>query len=118
MLKQGRANRLLVCSVDVDAITPAGHKSIEHATAIKVSPQVPLQIENADVDQHVCSLQTSQLLDGRKWQVLQIVGIEERKVQACRIQRIDHPINGRLSSFIVEAGRTAQICNSLAKRVY
>jgi len=63
MLKQARTNRLLIRSIRVNAITPAGHKSIEHAAIVKVSPQVPLQIEDADMNQHVRSLQTGQLCE-------------------------------------------------------
>jgi len=48
---------------------------------------------------------------------LQIVRIQKREVQACRVQGVDNFVDSRLGSLVVEAGSAAQLRNSMAKRL-
>lgn len=86
----------------LDLLSPAWRKRVKRRLfAADVPSQVPLQVLDTDVNQHVHSLDCSQSLNNVEWKAAKIVWIEKRKMQTAWAKLTDNLRNRRFRRPVV-----------------
>ncbi len=103
----------------LDLLSPAWRKRVKRRlVAADVPAQIPLQILDTDVNQHVHSLDRRQSLNYVEWKATKIVWIEKRKMQTARAKLADNLRNRRFCRPVVGLRGDAQLRQSHSDRLY